>query len=465
MEILQLTTLELEQRMREELEKNPALEEDETPSDDITEENTSDTSPAEEYETPLEINDSTKEFAIADEFAQNNYDTIDEAPIRSQNWLEEQASRRADAFANIASPGETLQQHLEQQLDWFDTSEPVRDMALRIIFHLEPSGYFTDTLEDLLGEDHTDEELELAKEALALVKRLEPKGVGSKDLQECLRIQINPESEYAEVLKVLIESCLEEIATNRLPAIAKRVNVPLDIVQGAIAELRQFKPRPGTDFDTRTAAVIIPDIFVEKIETGEYVVRLDEKHLPKLRISKQCKDMVKQPNTSKDDKKFIRYNIGSARWLIDAIEQRRETLLKVSQAIVDHQVDFFEKGQQALKPLKMQQVADMVGMHVATVSRACDEKWISSPRGVFPIRRLFAGGLATADGGEDVANDAVRSKIQEIVDKENKRTPLSDDAIVKLLNTEGIKVARRTIAKYRDQLGIPSSQGRRQWEK
>ena len=484
MEFLQLPQLQLEQRIHQELEKNPALElrepddnergsssdADERDADDeanyAVEESAEESPPIYEHEPEIQFeNAGTKEeFSIADEFAQNYSDTIDEAPVRSQNWLEEQAARRADAFANIAGPGETLQQHLEAQLDWFEISEPVREMAKRIIHCLEPSGYFADSLENFLGEEHTSEERVLAEEALALVKRLEPAGVGSKDLRECLLIQVNPGSEYAGVLRVLITSCLEDIAANRLPAIAKRLNFPLDTIQGAVAELRQFHPRPGAGFDTRKAAVVIPEIYIEKNESGRYVVRLEEKHIPQLRVSKLCQDMLKQPSLSKDSKQQIRHSIGSARWIIEAVAQRRETLLKVSQAVVDHQTDFFEKGQQALKPLKMQQIADRVRMHVTTVSRACDEKWVSSPRGIFPLRRLFVGGLTTADGGEDVANDAVRSKIQEIVDKENKKAPLSDDAIVQMLKSEGIQVARRTIAKYRDLLGIPSSRGRRQWE-
>jgi RNA polymerase sigma-54 factor len=212
------------------------------------------------------------------------------------------------------------------------------------------------------------------------------------------------------------------------------------------------------------AVVVVPDIFVEEAESGQYTVRLIDGRAAQLRISQFYRDQMSKHETDKETKSYIRKKIGSARWLLDAIEQRRDTLLRVSQAIVDHQTEFFEKGQQALKPLKMQQIADRVGLHVTTVSRACDDKWISSPQGVFPIRRLFAGGVATADGGENVANDVVRSKIQEIVDKENKKDPLSDDAIVKKLEAEGIQVARRTIVKYRQLLGIPSSRGRRRWD-
>jgi RNA polymerase sigma-54 factor len=481
MEILQLTLLQLEQRIDTELEQNPVLELSSEPSAE-TKEQSSDTdsnddydigeasSPSNEREPEIEFEygsehiRATEEFAIADEFAQNFADTIDEAPVRSQNWLEDQDTMRADAFANIECPGETLQMFLERQINWLDIPEPLREMALRIVNNLDPNGYFPHELENFLGEDHTVEELELAKEALARVKKLEPVGVAGKDLRECLLLQIDPESQYAEILRILITSCLEDISANRIQIIAKKIEFPLDFVQEAVAELRQFNPRPNIGFGGGGAAVVIPDISVEQTEDGKYVVRLEDGRAPQLRVSKYYKDMMDKNETDKETRTYIRKKVGSAKWLISAIEQRRDTLLRVSQAIVDHQTEFFDKGQQALKPLKMQQIADIVGMHVTTISRACDEKWVSSPQGVFPLRRLFAGGVATANGGDDVANDVVRSKIKEIVDKEDKTCPLSDEAIMKKLGNEGIQVARRTIVKYRELLGIPSSRSRRQWE-
>jgi RNA polymerase sigma-54 factor len=467
MKILQLPIIQLEQEIRQELEKNPTLEMlHETPDENNERDEKNDKATSEEEREPeIKIEDerTNEDFSIADEFAQSYHDTIDEAPVRSQNWLEEHAKIVADAFANIESPSETLQEHLEKQLGWFDITESMREMALRIIYHLEPSGYFSDTLENFLGEEYTAEELELAREALELVKRLEPAGVGGKDLRECLILQISPESEYAEVLPILITSCLEDISTNRMPAITKKTNLPLGIVQGAIAELRQFNPRPGAGFEKDVNSVVIPDVFVEKNESGGYNVRLEESRIPQIQIREYYKNLIKERNADKDVKTFVRHHIGQAQSILDAIEQRRETLLLVSQAIVDHQIEFFEDGQQALKPLKMQQIADLIGIHVSTVSRACDGKWMSSPRGLFPLRRFFVSGLSSSDGGEDVSNDAVRSKIQEIVAQENKKSPLSDDAIVKILQADGFQVARRTIAKYRDLLGIPNSRGRKQW--
>ena len=485
MEILQLTLQQLEQRIDVELEQNPVLELGTEPSEESEEglpdadaDSDSDASydfdddpsreneqePELQFEDTAEDANAAEEFSIADEFAQNYADTIDEAPTRSQNWLEEQESLREDVFANVASPGETLQVHLEQQLNWFDLADPLLEMALRIIYNLNSSGYFPYEWEDFLGEEHTGEELELAREALALVKRLEPTGVGGKNLQECLLLQINPASENAEILRILITSCLEDISTNRLSFIAKKIGCPLDVVQSAVAELRQFNPRPGAGFGGVVAAVLVPEIIIEKTETGKYSVRLEDGRTPQLRISKYYKGLLEKHGTDKETRAYIRKKVGAARWILDAIGQRRDTLLKISQAMVDYQTEFFEKGQQALKPLKMQQIADATGMHVTTVSRACDEKWVSSPQGIFPLRRLFVGKLTTADGGDAVANDVVRLKLQEIIGKENKKSPLSDDAIVKMLESEGIQVARRTIVKYRQLLNIPSSRGRRRWE-
>ena len=481
MEILQLTLLQLEQRIDLELEQNPILELETEPATEPEEQpseadsnanydgdteslRADEQEPEIQFEYTTENANATEEFSIADEFAQNYSDTIDEAPVRSQNWLEEQDEFRADVFANVESPSETLQTHLERQLNWYNLSDPLRDIALRIINNLDSSGYFPYELTDFLGENHTDEERELADEALALVKKLEPTGVGGKDLRECLLLQVNPDSEYAELLRVLIRSYLEDISTNRLPVIAKKIDYPLDIVQGAVAELRHFNPRPGAGFGSTAVAMLVPDIFVEKSESGAYIVRLEDGRAPQLRISKYYKSLLEKLETDKETRVYIRKKVGSARWLLDAIGQRRDTLLRVSQAVVDYQTDFFEKGQQALKPLKMQQIADVTGMHVTTISRACDEKWVASPQGVFPLRRLFVGGVTTVDDGEAIANDVVRLKLQEIIDKEDKKAPLSDETIVKILESEGIQVARRTIVKYRQLLDIPSSRGRKQWD-
>ncbi|MDR0520780.1 MAG: RNA polymerase factor sigma-54 [Planctomycetaceae bacterium] len=484
MEILQLTLLQLEQRIDQELEQNPVLElvaDSGSESDPFPEFDHAGNEDAgtesgilrkQEIEPEIKFAKSemdgisTEEFSVADDFANNYSDTIDEAPVRSQNWLEAQEDRRNDIFSNIPAPGETLQSHLEEQLGWFDISGNLREMTLRIINNLDQCGYFPYELSDFLGEDASEEDLKLAEEALSLVRRLEPAGVGGRNLQDCLLLQIDPQSPHARILRLLIQSHLGNISLNRVPIIARETGVHVEHIQEAVAELRHFNPRPGAGFGTTASAAVIPDVVVEKIDTGKYSVHLENGRSTQLRISQYYQDMLKKKQeTSKETRNYIRQNIGSAKWLLDAIEQRRMTLLKVAQAIVDHQTDFFDKGLHALKPLKMQQIADTVGIHITTVSRACEEKWMTSPQGIFPLRRFFIGGLETSDSSEeDVAYDVVRLKLQEIIDGEDKENPLSDDAIVDILNQqEGIQIARRTIAKYRRLMNIPSSRGRKQW--
>jgi RNA polymerase sigma-54 factor len=208
----------------------------------------------------------------------------------------------------------------------------------------------------------------------------------------------------------------------------------------------------------------VPDVFVERNDAGKYEVRLEDGQLPSLYISSYYRKLLKDEGTTAETREYIKRKVNSAQWLIEAIEQRRGTLTRVSQAIVDHQTRFLEDGPDFIEPLKMQQIADKVGVHVTTVSRAVDDKWIQTPRGIFPLKRFFVGGTTSADG-EEVAWDRVRIKLQEIIDGEDKSAPLSDDAIVEEFDKAGIKVARRTVTKYRKAMNIPSSRGRRDWAK
>jgi RNA polymerase sigma-54 factor len=206
-----------------------------------------------------------------------------------------------------------------------------------------------------------------------------------------------------------------------------------------------------------------PDVYVEQQVDGSWKVRLEDVDLPNLRISPLYRQMLLSPDTDPDTREYIKRKINSAQWLIEAIEQRRSTLLKTAQAIVDHQIRFLTEGPEAIEPLKMQQIADRIGMHVTTVSRAVDDKWLQTPRGLYPLRRFFVGGTVSADGDE-VAWDAVRLKLQEIIDQEPKDDPYSDDALVEELGKRGITVARRTVTKYRKAMDIPSSRQRRDWK-
>ena len=247
-----------------------------------------------------------------------------------------------------------------------------------------------------------------------------------------------------------------------MPAIQRKTGYSIEKIQQVWTELRKLNPKPGADFAEVHVPTVTPDVFVDRSEDGQYKVWLEDSRTPTLRISNYYRTRLMSGKATAEERDYIKRKVTSAQWLIDSIEQRRNTLTRVSQAIVDHQTNFLDNGPEFIEPLKMQQIADKVGVHVTTVSRAVDDKWIQTPRGLLPLKRFFVGGTTSADG-EEVAWDAIRLKLQEVVDAENKKNPFSDDELVAQLKSHGLKVARRTVTKYRQKMGIPSSRQRRVW--
>ncbi len=374
------------------------------------------------------------------------------------------ASRKHDAMANIAARAETLQHYLEMQLGEMDLQDKLLEMAERVVTSLDTNGYLTTNLDDLLPPDADEETRLLARRALEVVQALEPKGVGARDLRECLLLQLQPRMPMYEEVKTLISGHLEDLRDNRLPAIQRKTGYSIQRIQAAWDELKKLNPKPGADFTSTIAPTVTPDVFLERQDDGTYKVYLEEGHTPSLRISNYYRQRLMNGEATPEEREFIKRKINAAQWLIESIEQRRNTLTRVSQAIVDHQTRFIEDGTDALEPLKMQQIADKVGVHVTTVSRAVDDKWIQTSRGIFPLKRFFVGGTKS-DDGEDVAWDAIRIKLQEVIDQEDKTKPYSDDELVRQLKKHGLNVARRTITKYRRKMSIPSSRQRRDWTK
>jgi RNA polymerase sigma-54 factor len=309
------------------------------------------------------------------------------------------------------------------------------------------------------GGDATREQ---AEQALALVQKLDPPGVGARNLRECLLLQLTPDVPCRDVLQILIANHLDDIQQNRLPTIEKKTGIPIEEIKEAIEHLRRLNPRPGSRFSPENAQYVVPDLIVEADEHGQYEVRLQDEHTPQLAISRHYQRLLKNKEADPAAREYIQKKIQSARWLIEAIEQRRNTLLKVARAIIEHQKAFLDKGPEYIEPLKMQQIADRVHVHVTTVSRAVDDKWVQTPRGIFPLKRFFGGGTTTADG-EEVAWDTIKQKLLEIIAKENKQAPLSDEEIVEELGRSGFPVARRTVTKYRKALRIASSRQRKQF--
>jgi RNA polymerase sigma-54 factor len=468
MEILQLPILALEERIEQEMEENPVLELQEEdpdlpaePEDELQE--APDAPTEEERELVIdETHNNEDDFERLMKLDEEWPDTFEERSRPSRNEVEEAGERKLDAMANMVARPQSLQDYLRDQLGWFDLDPDLRAMAERIIYNLDPNGYLQGRLEDLFGLDATKEDVALAQRALALVQKLDPPGVGARDLRECLLLQLTPGMPYYEQIKTLISSHLEDLEHNRLPVINRRTGFSIELIQQTMHELRKLNPKPGADYNNVLVPPVTPDVFVEQADDGSYRVRLEDGRTPSLFISPYYRKLFAAGQVNDETKEYIKRKINSAQWLIDSIQQRRNTLTRVSQAIVDHQIAFLNKGPESIEPLKMQQIADKVGVHVTTVSRAVDDKWIQTPRGIFPLKRFFCGGTVSADG-EEVAWDTIRLKLQELIDNEDKQHPKSDDQLVKDLAAQGITVARRTVTKYRKAMKIPSSRQRRDW--
>jgi RNA polymerase sigma-54 factor len=357
---------------------------------------------------------------------------------------------------------QSLHDYLRDQLSWFEMDAPLRAMIDKVIYSLDSNGYLQGRLEDLVDEEAGPNGLTLARKALEVVQKLDPPGVGARDLRECLLLQLTSVMPFYEQLRTIIANHLEDLEHNRLPVIQRKTGYSIELIQETREELRKLNPKPGARFNDTYVPSVTPDVFIEQATDGSYKVRLEDGRTPNLFISNYYRQMLMNGQADAKAKEYIKQKINSAQWLIDSIQQRRNTLTKVAQAIVDHQTEFLNSGPEHIEPLKMQQIADKVGVHVTTVSRAVDDKWIQTPRGIFPLKRFFGGGTTSADG-EEVAWDAVRLKLQEIIDNENKHDPLSDDALVEELAKHGITVARRTVTKYRKAMNIPTSRQRRDW--
>lgn len=452
MEILQLPLMALQERIDQELSENPVLVDlREAPAPEADPEETPAPSASEEEAT-------SSEYDAGDDWAES----FGETHRLSRAALSEEADRKHDAMQNMASRPRSLHDDLADQLAFLDPEPAIRALAEYIIYNLDDNGFLKNDLAEVVRDYGGDVTLAQAEEALALVQKLDPAGVGARNLRECLLLQLTPDVPMRDVLQVLISNHLDDLQQNRLPAIEKKTGISIEQIKEAIEHMRRLNPRPGARYAPEDAQYVIPDLVVEANEHGEYEVRLVDDRTPQLSISRYYQKQLKNKQTDPAAREFIQKRIQSARWLIESIEQRRNTLLKVARAIIEHQKDFLDKGPESIEPLKMQQIADRVHVHVTTVSRAVDDKWVQTPRGIFSLKRFFGGGTTTADG-EEVAWDTIKQKLLEIIAKEDKLNPLSDEEIVEELGRHGFPVARRTVTKYRRTLRIPSSRQRKRF--
>jgi RNA polymerase sigma-54 factor len=473
MEILQLTTMALHERIQQELQDNPVLEVRETaedaPAGEGEEAEAPPANPVEEARDPgdaeLIIDDkggNELDFDRLEALSKDWEDHFNEEHRPSRNGLDEEGDKKHDAMQNMASRPQSLQDHLNEQLPFLDVNAEQAELVRYVIANIDENGYVTSPLEELAKAHQPPVTTQQIEEALLMVQKFDPPGVGARDLRECLLLQLLPETPHRDVLRVLIQNHLEDIQHNRLPAIQRRTGYDLVAIKEAIEGLRHLNPRPGAQFVAEHVPYVVPDILVERTEEGEYTVRLLDDWLPNIYISRRYVELYRDKGSDPKTKEYLKRKIQAAQWLQESIEQRRSTLEKVTKAIIQHQRAFLDKGPEHIEPLKMQQIADQVGVHVTTVSRAVDDKWVQTPRGIFPLKRFFGGGTQTVSG-EEVAWETIKQKLLEIIDNEDKSNPLSDEDLVTKLNEAGYPVARRTVTKYRKMLNIPSSRQRKDW--
>lgn len=386
--------------------------------------------------------------------------TPEDEAAPSVNPNEDDMERRQRFFDNQVD-AETLQEHLERQIPMSDL--PVRDYALAetLIGNLNDDGYFDGSLPDVVMVSGESESHVL--DVLAAIRHFDPLGCGARDLRECLLAQMDKldDSPWEDEVRSLIENHLSDIAAGRVSKILAAVGINREEYAAALRELRTLDPKPGRAFAGSGEAnrIVKPEVHAVR-ENGRWVADVDDRSLPDIKISPRYLRMIEDPSVSKETKEYLQERLASAHQLNDAIEHREETIRAVAQEIFDRQPGFFESGLKGLRPLTMVEVAEKVGVHPTTVSRTVNDKYVSTPKGVVELRRFFTHGIETADGGM-VAKDAVHDAIRALVDAEDRRRPLSDEALAAMLKEKGFPVARRTVAKYRGVLGIPGTSERR----
>ena len=432
LEILQAGTMELSHIITQALEQTPVLE-------DLTESISLDAEEKEDFDSLEHMNETDDDWRDRG---------IMEG--KSSPWTNEDEERRQRLFDSIVAP-ETLQQHLQQQLDLSMVESPVRKAALVLLGNLDPRGFLDIPATDLgirLGIKPKP-----MTAALELIQSFTPAGVGAADIRESLLLQLHRQSGADTIEYKIVRDHLEDLARKRQPQIAKTLGTSVERVAEAASRIARLTPNPGGDFNPTGNPYVLPDVIIETGEHGRLTAKLTGEHLPNLRINDFYKDMIGKSGVDAKARQFLRDQIRDGRSLIRSVSLRQETILAIAHKLIEHQPEFFKKGPRFLRPLTMNEIADELDLHATTVSRAVAGKYMLTPQGLLEMRSFFATGYHTKDGA-DVSNAGVREALQQIVAAEDPAKPLSDESLMKALAKQGIKVARRTIAKYRDQLNI-----------
>lgn len=455
-EILQLPLLALVEHVQQELVDNPVLEE-------VLESKKDESLKEEDDATRSSDNEDANkdEFDRLGEIAEDWRDYYSQTAVRRNN-LSEERDQKQEALENTAAKPMSIHDYLMGQMSLVDIPDHLIEACENIIYSIDKAGYLTSPLEEIAQSLEKPLPLEEAREALRVIQSLEPPGIGARNLQECLLLQLDKRDPHYQVTKEMLLNHLEDIEMKKYPVIAKKTGQSIDIIKRQIEFIRTLNPKPGSIFCDESIPYVVPEVKVEYIDGKYEVFLIDNTNLPHLHISSFYKKFLNENGTDNSTLQYIQKKIESAKWLIDAIEQRRNTLYKVACKIVDLQKDFLDEGIHKLHTLKMQDVADVVGVHVSTVSRAIAHKYIQTPQGIFEMKFFFTGGFQNADGSME-SWEAIRQKLAEIIAKENKSSPLSDEEVAEKLHASGVEIARRTVTKYRRIMKIPSSRQRKEY--
>lgn len=457
--LLTLTHLEMTTLISQEMVENPMLEEidgemDAGPSDDSREEMESQEATADNFSGPELIEGSKDTFdweSYTESFNSNS--------SSSPNMKENTSPEDLPSYENMVSKSQSLQEHLEWQLRMETLSSEHLNFCLDIIGNIDDDGYLEIPFDEIVAR-HPTLERDEAIGFLGLVQHLDPIGCGAQNIQECLGIQARMLPERSPLVELIIERNLRDLEKKDYAKISKDFAVSKEKVKDAELIIMGLNPKPGRLVSADETQYVVPDIFVAEVG-GEFVVQVNDEGVPRLRISNLYKSLIKNSQSDTEAKEFVQDKLRAAMWLIKSIENRQKTIYKVANSIVRTQQEFFKKGPAFLKPMILKDIANEIGMHESTVSRVTTNKFMHTPIGTFELKYFFNAGIGGKNGGIDIAGESLKLKIKEMIGNEDPKRPLSDQKISELLSTRDIVVARRTVAKYREMMGIAPSSKRK----
>lgn len=454
-QILQFNTQELDSYVQEQLLTNPVLEQGTASAEESSDQQEGGQdaveSPAEQGGTDSELDIDWKEY-----LKERQYDDIS-----YRQWEYKDPEEKENAYEQYTTADVTLPEHLMFQFQFVTVKKGCRNVGRYIIESLDENGYMTLTVEEISRAMNVPEDK--VEEVLSIIHTFDPAGVGARDLKECLMIQMEQKGLLNEAYQKVLSDHLEDLAANRLGAISKSMGITVKEVQEMADVIKSLEPKPGRQFASQTdTRYIVPDVLVERVD-DEYLITVNDSSTPHLMVSSYYEKLLNEAEKDSNLSKYLTDRLNSAMWLIKSIDQRKQTIYNVVEAVVKYQKEFFDKGSKYLKTLTLKQIAEEVGIHESTVSRSINGKYLQSPMGVFEIKYFFSGGVTGSQSGEGISSKSIKSFIKEIVDGEDPKSPYSDQDMVNLLKEKGIDISRRTVAKYRDEMQILSSSKRRRY--